>query len=606
MDYATLRRELNSTKKSISSIRNKKMQLEQELKDLSLEKEKARNAYRQNYSTEKQNALARHKEEVLKPLEEERAHLEDELHELRLKHDHDLGELTVDNLMEHCSSKQDILNEVKESVNNLHGVIVDAVGERFCKELESQLDVKEVPIDESKLEEIVAYFNICSSEITKISQKGNRLTTIISSAQNALLKLDGSNLEGNTGATVVLIVALSVILLLCYKFVFPYYVLFLLFIGAVDMYRNYKVLRIIMSQKIIRDNVDAIEDMLHKQVLEELNKRTEQVNSEFEEKQSALEQQQQAINDDIVKKAELAERSYVFDEQGVVNSYNVAIRQKETRENEINLSIRESDKELEQAYTKLESLQAQLDDIVGSIQEEFLNFDKIGTEYEMDPKFIVDVEKSKPVFFNHPMKSTMFLYNEETDVINFIRLLIVQLRVHLNPNSFTVDVYDPTTLGSGYLCFKPSPKDDREAVLLNKLLHIATSREELKEMFVSYNAELGRRFTLIMSGYDSLTEYNRFMLSNQSLPEPMKFVFIQDPDPKIFEDLNVIQLLRNAAKIGYYFHIFMRKDRFFNLNEQTKAIIEVIGGFYFIEDSKILPRAKDFVSEQVELANQKQ
>ena len=173
--------------------------------------------------------------------------------------------------------------------------------------------MKEVPIDESKLEEIVAYFNICSGEIAKISQKGNRLTTIISSAQNALLKLDGSNLEGNTGATIVLIVALSVILLLCYKFVFPYYVLFLLLVGAVDMYRNYKVLRIIMSQKIIHDNVDAIEDMLHKQVLDELNKRTEQVNSEFEEKQSALEQRQQEINDDIVKKAELAERSYVFE-----------------------------------------------------------------------------------------------------------------------------------------------------------------------------------------------------------------------------------------------------------------------------------------------------
>jgi hypothetical protein len=423
---------------------------------------------------------------------------------------------------------------------------------------------------------------------------------VIDTVQQVLVGIDSSGIQISTGGTIGISVALLVVTILCYKYVFPFYLTFLLVIAGFNIYRNYKVLKIILVQKTIRDNVDSIEEMFRQQVLEELDRRTTEENKKFEGERAALESEIGGLNSKIEQLAQNSESSFVFDDNQIREIYEATVRQKEHREDEINDAIQQDDKKIKGLYEKLEELQKELDKMVGNIQYSYLNYEAIGSSMTLDKNFIIDVENSKPVFFQHPLTSFLCLYTDEKIVSDFVRLINLQLRVKLKPNMFSVDVFDPTNLGSSYLAFKPVPKNDKEAAMLGNLFRIFTDESDFSQSVKEYSEELGRKINTIITGYENIDEYNKFMLSIQSLTESYHFIFIIDPSDRVLANKALVQQLRNGASVGMYYHLFMREGDFYSLGTNAHSLLDNVGRIYLLTESGIQSRAKDWILERLE------
>lgn len=600
MEYAKLKDEINKIKRTINRLRSKKVGLEKELGSLEGEKNEARRNYNNSYETKKREARQQHRKDLLLPFEQKRSAAQKALSDLESQHEEDLANLTVDNLMKNYSSKQEILQEVKESADELHKVIIEVVGQRFCDELESQLEVQEMKIEDENLDEMINYFNDCGTEIKKVSTGSSKLIGMINSVQNLIVDIDGSNVQLPTSAILGIAGVLIVIIFLCYKYVFPFYVLLLCILCVINLLRNYKVFKIILAQKTIRDNVDAIEERFRAEVLEEIERKTEEINEHFEKEKTALQSELRNINEEIERLNQTADRSFVFDEDSIRDIYNATIRQKELRESEISDSIHAADVEMQELYKKLDELNSELNRTIGDIQEQYLDYDSIGTSLQFDGKFIIDVVESKPIFFEHPKTSVLCLYQDEKVIADFIRLLNLQLRVKMSPTAYRVDVVDPTNLGRDYLCFKPVPKNDKEKASIGKLFRIIKNDGEYAPVVEENSELLSKRINTILSGHSDIEAYNEFMLSIDSLTEAYQFSFLLDPSSKTLTDTRMHQLLRNGSSVGMYYHLFIREDEFYSMGQGVPAILSNVGKFYVQTGSNIQSRAKDWLLEKIE------
>lgn len=600
MNYAELNSAIRKAKSSINKLRADKIALEKEIGDIEKEKQDARQNYHENYSKAVQDAKEQHKKDLVAPFERKREEAQNAMLQIQTDHANALDELTEENLLKDCSSQQDILAEVRESIANLRSVIIDVVGERFYDELIDQLDAQEIQIDEDRLEDIVDYFNICSSEISKISQRSGKMLGMVVKVQDTLAQIDGSNIELDTRVTIAICGALLVITVLSYKYIFPFYLAFVVVLAGLNIWRNYKVLKIILTQKTIQDNVESIESMLRAQVAEELEKRISAENKRFEAKKSELQNQIDELNMKIQHVSQHSDSSFVFDESKVKSIFDATVRQKEVRENDINEQLHRIDIDLSKKNSELDALQEQLHKMVGSIQDSYLNADSCGKAYELDTKFILDVVNGKPVIFDYPETSMLFLYSNERDVVDFIKLINLQLRVRLSPEVFTVTVYDPTNMGSDFLCFEPVAKDEKEEMLVKKLFHIIDSEKDFLDELEHLSEDLRSRINTIVNESGDINTYNKFMKSIDALIQTLEFIFIIDPSDRVLGYQSLPQQLLNGSKVGMYYHLFINENTFFSPGSKATDLLDGVSKIYQLSSSGVQPKAKEWILDQIE------
>lgn len=593
MNYAQAKKEINQVRREISACRQRKSALEKELGDLNKERADANAQYRVSYKKKAQQEKAEYKEKLIHPVEEKLQKARQELSDLEKKHAEDLTGISVENMMENCSDSNSILKEIQESSENLDNVIVSAVGKDFAGELEKQLDSQSLGIDESKLDTVISYFNVCSSEIENISKRTDKIKGIVDKIQNTIMGIDVSDIQTDNKIGLALAAVFFILTVLLFKFVYPFYV-FLLFITVVlNIKRNYKILKIILVHKAVKDNVSLIESMLHKKILEQVDAETARINEQFQKDSATLSAQVQQLEQQLQKTSIMAESSFSFDDASVREVYELSMRQKENRENNINDELHSIDENLSKLHTILNKKTEQLTAFLGTLQEEYLDVSKTGSNFKLTPKFFVDVCENKPVFFEHPMQSALFLYDKRSTVTDFIKLLNIQIRRKLNPTAFNVDVYDVATIGKEFLKFKIPEGSSNEAA--KALFRILTTKDEFKKNMAAYNTEMGIRLKDIHAGHNNISEYNEFMISIDSLTMPYVFIFVQGFEISDLLTPEVSQLLTNGGDVGIFFHVFLEKDAFLKTKERSMELAECIQKFFVLEETGPKTRAKNWI-----------
>lgn len=255
---------------------------------------------------------------------------------------------------------------------------------------------------------------------------------------------------------------------------------------------------------------------------------------------------------------------------------------------------------------EIEKTKVQFNQVADSLKNKYLNCDKVGDSYIMDSNFLLDIDTAtkKPKFFEFNFGSNLFLYNNLDDVVNFIRLFVVQVRARLKPSCINMTVFDDKFMGKDYLCFR-----ELEDEKYDNVMKILINKEELKE-YVNELSEISiTRTTNIKREFRNIVEYNQFMLSQNSLPESYTFFFVQDIDINTLLETKFRQIILNGSDLGIYTFVFLNIDNFSKGGNNASELInyfDLISSFetdashqYEGSNTVLKHKAREFVLERI-------
>lgn len=605
LSYDDLKIKLTNLQRDLAKCRENIENYERQSKHLEHEELNIKQSFERTLSEESNKELNQYVNNLSAPVANKVTELEDELLELEDRFKEEMSKFSKEDLTDYYYSESEMLEDVHKALAMLNERLTNLIGERFQKELNQQLDSVSFKIQEDDLEEICDYFEKLTEYFDNIQNNNSKVTSI----ENIIKKLNtiGNALEtGNKQLTLVVMIVLCFIFYFAFKFVFPIYVIALAMFTIYNVKLSSKIYTTSLLRKVIEDNISAIEQMYRDKALAQLNQEKRELEESYKETKNELENELSDTKNKLESILMSAKERFTYDDDKLrENQNNLLIVNKNKKSELERLKLQEKQK-YDSLLKELEVTKQQFDQAADNLKNKYINFDKVGDSYVMDKDFLLDIDAvtKKPKFFEFNFGSNLFIYSDITDVINFIKLFVVQVRARLKPSCINMTTFDDKFMGRDYLCFKET-EDDK----YDNIMRLLINKEELKN-YVGELSELSiTRTTNIKREFNNIIEYNNFMLSQNSLPESYTFFFVQDIVLNTLLETTFRQILLNGSDLGIYPFVFLSMENFSQGGNDAKELIKYFDNIYtFDQDAThqyegsntILKRkAKDFVLERI-------
>lgn len=595
--YNEIKKSIDRVRKDIVGIKRNLSRNEEDQREIRRAVDKAESTFQLNLRQEKDTAQQEFVQQSVADVNNEIQSLQHQISQTQQEYDNEIDRIKCMDIASQYSDEQAITAEVRASLAVLQEQLTKTISPRFQNELEGQFETQEIAMSSEEIEEVIKYFNKQSRMIEHMGS-GSWVDKLI---DKILQLVRIPSLEKNEKTAKVSFGILSILLVVLVavagKFLFPFYVLFLGVLLFYNVNKHYRIFSALIAQKTVKDNLKLIDESLRNKALE----RQQALLQETQEQYDAQLLQAQEELDSLKRRKDSATmsamQSFTFDDTDLQSRYSNAIKINNKRLEQLKDEKDSLQHSLNEAQNELQELEHQLHTIAGNVQSEYLDLQKIGTSPIFNPQFIVDIKKSKPTYFTHLQAGMLFLYNDSKDVSNFIRLILLQLRIKLSPHNMNCTIIDTQDLGIDYLPFKPNNPDNDEAI--NSLFRIIGDKEKIKETIDDLVASINTRVAAIRQDYDNIAAYNQAMVESDSLTESYEFVFYQNPENRVLSDLNMQQLYRLGGPLGIFVHLFIKKDVFYEMGDLAEELVESSEGIYLLQDGSLLKRAKEFVSENL-------
>lgn len=605
LSYDDLKIKLTNLQRDLAKCRENIENYERQSKHLEHEELNIKQSFERTLSEESNKELNQYVNNLSAPVANKVTELEDELLELEDRFKEEMSKFSKEDLTDYYYSESEMLEDVHKALAMLNERLTNLIGERFQKELNQQLDSVSFKIQADDLEEICDYFEKLTEYFDNIQNNNSKVTSI----ENIVKKLNtiGNALEtGNKQLTLVVMLVLCFIFYFAFKFVFPIYVIALAMFTIYNVKLSSKIYTTSLLRKVIEDNISAIEQMYRDKALAQLNQEKRELEESYKETKNELENELSDTKNKLESILMSAKERFTYDDDKLrENQNNLLIVNKNKKSELERLKLQEKQK-YDSLLKELEVTKQQFDQAADNLKNKYINFDKVGDSYVMDKDFLLDIDAvtKKPKFFEFNFGSNLFIYSDITDVINFIKLFVVQVRARLKPSCINMTIFDDKFMGRDYLCFKET-EDDK----YDNIMRLLINKEELKN-YVGELSELSiTRTTNIKREFNNIIEYNNFMLSQNSLPESYTFFFVQDIVFNTLLETTFRQILLNGSDLGIYPFVFLSMENFSQGGNDAKELIKYFDNIYtFDQDAThqyegsntILKRkAKDFVLERI-------
>lgn len=605
LSYDDLKIKLTNLQRDLAKCRENIENYERQSKHLEHEELNIKQSFERTLSEESNKELNQYVNNLSAPVANKVTELEDELLELEDRFKEEMSKFSKEDLTDYYYSESEMLEDVHKALAMLNERLTNLIGERFQKELNQQLDSVSFKIQADDLEEICDYFEKLTEYFDNIQNNNSKVTSI----ENIVKKLNtiGNALEtGNKQLTLVVMIVLCFIFYFAFKFVFPIYVIALAMFTIYNVKLSSKIYTTSLLRKVIEDNISAIEQMYRDKALAQLNQEKRELEESYKETKNELENELSDTKNKLESILMSAKERFTYDDDKLrENQNNLLIVNKNKKSELERLKLQEKQK-YDSLLKELEVTKQQFDQAADNLKNKYINFDKVGDSYVMDKDFLLDIDAvtKKPKFFEFNFGSNLFIYSDITDVINFIKLFVVQVRARLKPSCINMTIFDDKFMGRDYLCFKET-EDDK----YDNIMRLLINKEELKN-YVGELSELSiTRTTNIKREFNNIIEYNNFMLSQNSLPESYTFFFVQDIVLNTLLETTFRQILLNGSDLGIYPFVFLSMENFSQGGNDAKELIKYFDNIYtFDQDAThqyegsntILKRkAKDFVLERI-------
>lgn len=593
-DYDDLKKELHRVSHSVSVKNREIQQLSDELKTIEKEKEAARSSSDVSLKTDYNNKYKQHLDSIIGPIDKKIANTRKELEKENTEFKSEFDSLTEEKFIERCTDTTELLKQVQEMSSELRVKLQNLVGPRLYKSVTSNLKAVSMKLDVSDLDRVITYFNECEDKVTTMLERPDFIGDTIKGIEDRLQSIEGGDVQSK-GVSIFLCIVMIVLVFVLYKFVFPFYVIFILMIGAFHLCRTYSVYEILLVQKAIIDNIDSITNKLHEQAKYE----AEKARAELQQKHQATESALKAKLDDLIAKQNNAvnasKQSFYYDGASIKSALNSKLVNLEKREADAVTSRSVKMKELDALTQELNEIKSHMDGVFSSQQNEYLNYEKAGESFILDRKFLLDIDdvSRKLSFFELHDDSSLFIYKDREEAINFIKLINVQVRCRLHPSCYEVVYYDDINVGQDCLFFVPETKEKND--LSSRLFRIVSTAKDLTDVIDSYTSEMkARQKNFRQDG--NIDAYNEHMLKIDSLPMPYYFMFVLDPPNDLVKKLGAIT--RAAGMYGIYIFTFVSESTMLAGGSHGKEIVDVHSYFYAIANESVNSRAKSFILDQ--------
>lgn len=595
--YNEIKKSIDRVRKDIVGIKRNLSRNEEDQREIRRAVDKAESTFQLNLRQEKDTAQQEFVQQSVADVNNEIQSLQHQILQTQQEYDNEIDRIKCMDIASQYSDEQAITAEVRASLAVLQEQLTKTISPRFQNELEAQFETQEIAMSSEEIEEVIKYFNKQSRMIEHMGS-GSWVDKLI---DKILQLVRIPSLEKNEKTAKVSFGILSILLVVLVavagKFLFPFYVLFLGVLLFYNVNKHYRIFSALIAQKTVKDNLKLIDESLRNKALEQqqalLQETQEQYDAQLLQAQEELDSLKQRKDSATMS----AMQSFTFDDTDLQSRYSNAIKINNKRLEQLKDEKDSLQHSLNEAQNELQELEHQLHAIAGNVQSEYLDLQKIGTSPIFNPQFIVDIKKSKPTYFTHLQAGMLFLYNDSKDVSNFIRLILLQLRIKLSPHNMNCTIIDTQDLGIDYLPFKPNNPDNDEAI--NSLFRIIGDKEKIKETIDDLVASINTRVAAIRQDYDNIAAYNQAMVESDSLTESYEFVFYQNPENRVLSDLNMQQLYRLGGPLGIFVHLFIKKDVFYEMGDLAEELVESSEGIYLLQDGSLLKRAKEFVSENL-------
>lgn len=605
LSYDDLKIKLTNLQRDLAKCRENIENYERQSKHLEHEELNIKQSFERTLSEESNKELNQYVNNLSAPVANKVTELEDELLELEDRFKEEMSKFSKEDLTDYYYSESEMLEDVHKALAMLNERLTNLIGERFQKELNQQLDSVSFKIQADDLEEICDYFEKLTEYFDNIQNNNSKVTSI----ENIVKKLNtiGNALEtGNKQLTLVVMFVLCFIFYFAFKFVFPIYVIALAMFTIYNVKLSSKIYTTSLLRKVIEDNISAIEQMYREKALAQLNQEKRELEESYKETKNELENELSDTKNKLESILMSAKERFTYDDDKLRENQNNLLLVNKNKKSELErLKLQEKQK-YDSLLKELEVTKQQFDQAADNLKNKYINFDKVGDSYVMDKDFLLDIDAvtKKPKFFEFNFGSNLFIYSDITDVINFIKLFVVQVRARLKPSCINMTIFDDKFMGRDYLCFKET-EDDK----YDNIMRLLINKEELKN-YVGELSELSiTRTTNIKREFNNIIEYNNFMLSQNSLPESYTFFFVQDIVLNTLLETTFRQILLNGSDLGIYPFVFLSMENFSQGGNDAKELIKYFDNIYtFDQDAThqyegsntILKRkAKDFVLERI-------
>lgn len=595
--YNEIKKSIDQVRKDIVGIKRNLSRNEEDQREIRRAVDKAESTFQLNLRQEKDTAQQEFVQQSVAEISNEIQSVQQQIAQTQQEYDSEIEHIKNLDIASQYSDEQAITAEVRASLAVLQEQLTKTISPRFQNELEGQFETQEIAMSSEEIEEVIKYFNKQSRMIEHMGSSSwidKLIDKILQVVRIPSLEKSEQAAKVSFGILSVLFVVLVIV---AGKFLFPFYVLFLGVLLFYNVNKHYKIFSALIAQKTVKDNLKLIDESLRNKALEQQQALLQETQERYDAQLLHAQEELDSLKHKKDSATMSAMQSFTFDDADLQSRYNNAIKINNKRLEQLTSEKDSLQHDLSSAQNELQDLECQLHAIAGNVQSEYLDLQKIGTSPIFNPQFIIDIKKSKPTYFTHLQAGMLFLYNDSKDVSNFIRLLLLQLRIKLSPHNMNCTIIDTQDLGIDYLPFKPNNPDNDEAI--NSLFRIIGDKEKIKETIDDLVSSINTRVAAIRQDYDNIAAYNQAMVESDSLTESYEFVFYQNPEARILSDLNMQQLYRLGGPLGIFVHLFIKKDVFYEMGDLAEELVESSEGIYLLQDGSLLKRAKEFVSENL-------
>lgn len=595
--YNEIKKSIDQVRKDIVGIKRNLSRNEEDQREIRRAVDKAESTFQLNLRQEKDTAQQEFVQQSVAEISNEIQSVQQQIAQTQQEYDSEIEHIKNLDIASQYSDEQAITAEVRASLAVLQEQLTKTISPRFQNELEGQFETQEIAMSSEEIEEVIKYFNKQSRMIEHMGSSSwidKLIDKILQVVRIPSLEKSEQAAKVSFGILSVLFVVLVIV---AGKFLFPFYVLFLGVLLFYNVNKHYKIFSALIAQKTVKDNLKLIDESLRNKALEQQQALLQETQERYDAQLLHAQEELDSLKHKKDSATMSAMQSFTFDDADLQSRYNNAIKINNKRLEQLTSEKDSLQHDLSSAQNELQDLECQLHAIAGNVQSEYLDLQKIGTSPIFNPQFIIDIKKSKPTYFTHLQAGMLFLYNDSKDVSNFIRLLLLQLRIKLSPHNMNCTIIDTQDLGIDYLPFKPNNPDNDETI--NSLFRIIGDKEKIKETIDDLVSSINTRVAAIRQDYDNIAAYNQAMVESDSLTESYEFVFYQNPEARVLSDLNMQQLYRLGGPLGIFVHLFIKKDVFYEMGDLAEELVESSEGIYLLQDGSLLKRAKEFVSENL-------
>lgn len=595
MTYNDLKVAIDTCHKEIMAVKKALKQCEEDKDSCRQALDSAETSYQYNLRQEKDRTLQARIDNVSHDFEDDINKIKQQLDSEQQTYENNLNSLESSGVSASYSNEEAMTAEVRSALAVLQEQLGKSISHRFQVELESQLDCQTLNMQPDDVDEVIKYFNKQSRILSRMEKPrviDKFIDWTLSTVRLPVEPIGDSGTRGKVSVGI-LSVIIFIAFILASKYVFPIYVLLIFILLLYNIGRNYKIFSTLTAQKAVKDNLTMIEDKLHQKAVKALERKKAKLQQQYDNTMLQLQGKLAELENQQDNAISQVKNDFVFDDSSVTQRYQNAMKINNSRMQTLQMQYEQQSKRLSDLQKELNDLENQMNAIAGGVQESYLDFDKVGDSVLFDNKFIIDVKNARPIYFMHPKGGTLFLYEQIEDVYDFVKLILIQLRIKLHPSNLQCGITDTVGMGIPYLPFSLE-----EASGATKNLFQIFDNQKDSEDYISFLSDVvTKRIPVIRKTHDSIDDYNRTMQESDSMTEAYNFAFLHNPAQNLLEKAEFNKIYVNGGSVGVYMHVFISGERFREMKDLARNLIESSSGIFVLQDNNIRKKAKEFALE---------